>query len=309
MLAPTHIHRWTEAERAELKAMRANGSTWDQCAKRFGVSQQAARRQMIPLSEQYLRRNEMRNDDVKYKPIEVLANKIVMPGIDKHLVPLCLYMGTRSFGRIHRWWNFSLAAMEQGCEGINDIVKLSHHPDYSHLCGPETKVNGLSAMGFFTRLRDNPKVTDNIPQLTEWARHILPRPFIFQRVPLESFEKNCASWRVFKARPRKDNGNISLASSSACYPFIAHDPKKEGFDLVMKVNKAVPRGLPEQIRADICQDIICAVLMGEMKEDDLQGGLKSFIAQGKKMFADKWKFASLDAPIGGDDSRTLMEMI
>lgn len=255
---------------------------------------------------------KIRMDHVQHRPIEVLADKIGMPGIDKHLVPLCLYKGTRSFGRIHRWWNFTLAAMEQGCDDLTDIVKLSHHPAYSHLCGTETKVNRLSAQGFFTRLRDNPEVTNNVPHLTEWAEHVLPHRFHFDRVPLESFAKNCAPWRVFRIRRKtfqKGGGNIKAQPASACYPFIAHDPKKEGFDLVAKVNKAVPKGLPEEIRADICQDIICAILMGEMKEDDLQGGVKHFIAQGRKMFVNKWDFVGLDAPINGFEGQTYADVI
>ncbi len=301
------IHKWTDAERVELRAMRANNASWEDCAKRFGVSQQAARRQTLTLAEQYSNRDRMRNPNVQHAPIEAIADKVVRPGIDKHLVPLCLYMGTRSFSRIHRWWNFTLAAMEQGCEDLTDIVKLSQNPDYSHLCGTTSKVDRAGTIGFFTRLRDNPVVTDNIPMLTEWAEHILPRPYVFRRVPLESFEQNCAPWRLFKVRRKAFRGNIKPVASSACYPFIAHDPKKEGFDLVSKVNKAVPRGLPEEIRADICQDIICAILMGEMKEEDLQGSMKDFIAQGKKMFANKWDFMSLDAPIPGMEGKTYMD--
>lgn len=305
---PTRIHRWTDAERTELKQMRANGVSWADCAERFGVSQQAARRQTLTLSEQYANRDRMRNENVQYAPIENIADKVVRPGIDKHLVPLCLYMGTRSFGRIHRWWNFTLAAMEQGCENMTDIVKLSQHPDYSHLCGTTSKVDRAGTIGFFTRLRDNPQVTDNIPMLTEWAEHILPRPYHFHRVPLESFEKNCAPWRLFKIRKKAYSGNIKPVAASACYPYIAHDPKKEGFDLVSKVNKAVPRGLPEEIRADICQDIICAVLMGDMNADDLSGAsIKDFIAQGKKMFADKWQFISLDAEVPGMGGKTYLD--
>lgn len=272
----------------------------------------AALRDPILREQRRLEREaRIRMDHVEHQPIEKIADKVVMPGIDKHLVPLCLYMGTRSFGRIHRWWNFTLAAMEQGCDTLTDIVKLSHHPDYSHLCGTETKVNRLSAQGFFTRLRDNPQVTNNIPHMTEWAREILPHGFIFRRVPLETFEKNAAPWRRFVLRPRarnrKGGGNIKQIASSACYPYIAHDPKKEGFDLVSKVNKAVPRGLPEEIRADICQDIICAILSGQMTEADLQGSVKDFVAQGRKMFVNKWDFLSLDAEVPGLEGVTYLD--
>lgn len=311
MLPRTTIKRWTDADRDKLRDMRERNVPWKDCASHFGVSVAACHRQLMPLSEQYERQRSLKTSNVQYRPLEDIADKVVRPGIDKHLVPLCLYMGTRSFGRIHRWWNFSLAAMEQGCDDLTDIVKLSHHPDYSHLCGPETKVCRLSTQGFFTRLRDNPGVTDNIPGMTEWATHVMPRPFSFHRVPLESFEKGCAPWRVFRINKKaKAPGNVRPTAAQACYPYIAHDPKKDGFDLVSKVNKAVPRGIPDDLRADICQDIICAVLMGDLDADSLNGGtIKDFVNAGRKMFADKWNFMSLDAEIPGMSGVTYIDRL
>jgi hypothetical protein len=79
---------------------------------------------------------------------------------------------------------------------------------------------------------------------------------------------------------------------------------------VLAVHKAVPQGIPEQFRADVCQDIICAILEGEMNVGDLDGGdIKSFVASARKVFADKWKFMRLDAPIPGMDGKTFMETI
>lgn len=233
----------------------------------------------------------------EYQPIEKLADKIVQPGIEKHLLPLCLYRGTISFGRVHRWWNFAIAAMEQDCSDLTDLVGMSHNPDYSHLCGPERQVSRIGAIGFLSRLRDNPNVTANVPHLTEWAGTILPRPFVYERVSVHSAYQRCAPWRVYrpvKQKAAKGGGNVKAAPSMACYPYIAHDPKKDGFDLVARVNRAVPRSLPEDIRADICQDIIVAVLSGELTESDLAEGIKRFIGTGRRELATRWKHVPFD---------------
>lgn len=299
---PQHV--WTDDERARVRAMRADGASFATIAAEIGVREAQAKAQyfvgvpaLIPAH-------------LSYAPMAKVADKVVRPGIDKHLVPLCLYMGTRSFGRIHRWWNFSLAAMEQGAETLSDVAKLSHHPDFSHLCGTTSKAPLLSVQGFFTRLRDNPKVTDNISGMTEWAEMLMPRQYHFQRVPLVTFERRAAAWRVYGGKPRLPS-NLREVEAPSCYPFIAHDPKRpdEGADLVALVNKAVPRGLPEEIRADICQDLICAILMGEFKREDLAGNLKDFIRAGKKMFADKWSFYPLDGIIPGTDGLTLADTL
>lgn len=302
-LAPTPIRRWSDDDRAKIREMRDGGASFAEIAREFDARESQVSAQYFVGTPPKLGPN------LAYAPLEKVADKVVRPGIDKHLVPLCLYMGTRSFGRIHRWWNFSLAAMEQGAASLSDVVKLSHHPDFSHLCGPASKVPLLSAQGFFTRLRDNPKVTDNIPGMTEWAAEIMPHPWHFHRVPLETFERNAAAWRVYARKPRKPRAT-KVPEGPACYPYIAHDPKRTtGADLVMAVNKAVPRGLPEELRADICQDLICAVLAGEIAVENIGGSVKEFIAAGRKLFTNKWQFLSLDAPMPGMDGKTFMETI
>jgi hypothetical protein len=244
---------------------------------------------------------------LSYAPMNALANEIALPGMDKHLRPLMLYKGTGSFGRVHRWWNFALTAKTVGVEDLADLVHLSHNPAFSHLCETPTPVSRMSAQAFFSRLRLNPEVTNNIPEMTEWVEYVLPRPFQLTPVPLVSAYRNCAAWRIYKPARKVVRANIRQVDV-ACYPFIAHDPKRStGADLVLKVNAAVPRGLPEEFRADICQDIILAILTGEMKESELANGVRHFVKVGQKMFGDRWSTLQLDAPIPGLDGVTYLD--
>lgn len=203
-----------------------------------------------------------------------------------------------------------LAAKEAGVEDETDLMKLSHNPEFAHLCETARPATNLSAKGFLSRMRLNPGVTNNVPELTEWVEWMMPRPFHLMPVPLASAYRDCAPWRFYKPKRIVGTANVKQVIGSACYPFIAHDPRKTtGADLVAKVNKAVPRGLPEEIRADICQDLICAILAGEMTEADLQGNVRDFVKTGRKMFADKWAFVNLDAEVPGFDGITYMDSL
>jgi hypothetical protein len=299
--------KWTEAERDELRQLRDTlGLPFAEIAKRIPNATESQCR-----AQYYVGRPLVLPSYVNYAPIEKLAEKIAQPGIDKHLLPLCLYKGTITFGRVHRWWNFALAAMEQGAATSTDIIKLSHHADYSHLAGPPKKVVSMGVMGFFSRLGLNPKVTDNVPGMSAWVREIMPTPFALRPVPLESqYRRRLAPWRIFIPRSNLNGGRRSKIEVG-CYPYIAHDPKtlRNGGDLVMKVHAAVPKNLPEELRADICQDLVCAILAGEMKVDDLTSNIADLIRAGRKMFDTKWGQLSLNAVIPGTDGLTLMDTI
>jgi hypothetical protein len=81
------------------------------------------------------------------------------------------------------------------------------------------------------------------------------------------------------------------------YPFIPpQGSSSSGIDLILLVNGTVPRGLPEQLRGDVCQEIICAVVAGELSTADIPKELKRFIrSTRKKQEADYMAF-SMDSP-------------
>lgn len=249
---------------------------------------------------------------MEWQPLEKLADHIIMPGIDKHLEPLLYFRGHASLGRIHRLWNFTLAAKIQGCASMSDIVKLSHNPEFSHLCGTTNPVKMVGAVGFMNRLRQSPEVTANVPELTEWCKYILPDFWTYQRVSPFSAQKRCAWWRTYSPKKIGRSRNVKQLCSAdrLFYPFIAYDPRRsDGASVIEAVNLAVPHGLPEDIRADICQDMVCAILAGDLRLEDVKGGVADFVRRGRKMFANKWQFSSYDAAIPGTDELTLADIL
>ena len=67
-------------------------------------------------------------------------------------------------------------------------------------------------------------------------------------------------------------------------------------DLLILVNGLVPRGLPEQLRGDVCQEIILAVLSGELKQVDIPAEMQRFIRGQRKAQESSYMAISLDAP-------------
>ena len=265
-----------------------------------------------PANGAWMRVHEFRENRMRLTNLDSLKNDIVKPGIDKFLVPLALYRGGLSLGRIHQLWNFAIAMMHSECAEVGDaLYVLQHNPKYAHLCGPHSRISANTTIDrFFSRLSDNPRVTGNVPGLTEYVRSVPIGGFPLERISLYSPRSDCVPWRVYK-KPNPKIREIKQSEPELFYPFLMHDPKDtDGGDLVVRVNNAVPKGLPEQIRADICQDIIVAILSGELSESELDSGgdIRPFITAGRKLFADKWKHVSLDAPMFGDSSTTMHDV-
>lgn len=314
---------------------------------------------------------------------EYLKNQIIQPGMDKHLLPLMLYRGSRSFGRMTRLWNFAITCMESEVENYTEAVKLSHNPDFAHLCGTIKPLSSSSLPGLFGRLRDHPSVTDNIPRLTRYVRELPGHKFHCSPVDLYTnrtdHPERVPPWRIhgfsperaaeiardreerigdkiiaalnreyesdfdraireydrLAARFRREqidtayraarviDRDVSTHRKSAdrmlarrplegfAYPFLAHRPKEGDAErrLVVDVNNAVPKHLPDWLRADICQDLIVAILSGEIRRDELQGSIKEYAAKVFKAHPIKYGPLSLDHPIFDDGNTTLADTI
>lgn len=79
----------------------------------------------------------------------------------------------------------------------------------------------------------------------------------------------------------------------------------------MTVNSAVSKRLPNDARADVCQDLLLAILEGDLNVCDLIPAVQPAIRRRQDMFS-VFRTVSLDAPVGFDDAGrpvTLMETI
>lgn len=122
-----------------------------------------------------------------------------------------------------------------------------------------------------------------------------------------------AAWLLGRDIFRRDGGVWKAPPSAASfnYPYLAEEKQNaDGADLLQFVNSLVPKGMPDYVRADICQDMIVAILSGQATREQISADHRAFIA---KVFADspwQYKWMSFDAPFGkGDDRRTLHDVL
>lgn len=72
-------------------------------------------------------------------------------------------------------------------------------------------------------------------------------------------------------------GNVRIRASERVWPYVPHRPDDNGADLVQMVNYKIPKGIPEHIRADICQEIILGVLEGNIRLDDVAKQAQQYV--------------------------------
>lgn len=294
-----------------------------------------------------------------------LQDKVIRPGIEEKFIPLMLYRGQANIGRTHRLWNFAIACMEHDVVSYTEAVKLSHNPDYAHLCGPERPIKShLSLSSIFGRLIENPNVTNNIPGLLDyshsirgWKSHLTPFSLVVSNFELAHIERY-APWRMVRIPTTRPDGEFEIdgvlleakggfievtvaeiiqhpdwkplglfprrgrprklkeekeekSEPLLYYPYIVHDPLQmtEHEKLVMAVNAVVPSTLPEDLRADICQDIIVALLTGELTRERLADSARPFVKEAMKARPIKYGHLSLDAPVPGTEGMAWTDVI
>lgn len=113
-----------------------------------------------------------------------------------------------------------------------------------------------------------------------------------------------------KCRCGLKGGHVGLCTwftrGVAIYPF-AFDESVEGFDLLKAVNNAVPKGIFEEHRQDICQNLIVRILEEKIDPANVAKFVKE---ETNKQFAVYWKELSLDAPaLGFDGDKTFGERL
>lgn len=79
------------------------------------------------------------------------------------------------------------------------------------------------------------------------------------------------------------------------YPFVVRDDGSEEHRLLRVVNAAVSRNFDPSLRADICQELIVAVLLGEVQEKDLAAKARTLT----KLFKERRDHLPLDWKIPG----------
>jgi hypothetical protein len=248
-----------------------------------------------------------------------LAKPIVLNLAEKtkSLRPLQLYRGNLSLHRIRQLLGFLLVAKElevvPETSAYTRLMEFSAgEPELRHLLGNHSKCfyrGGLVA--FSSRLLNTPEVTSlfvglreyveelcahdriwlprltRIDEVSKWTRQAWRKPF---KVCSEcGKEHRSRGWKYCnrcKAKPKPQ-----LAPVSEYYPFIING--RAAPEILTLVHDAVPKTLPEQIRPDICQDLVVSLLARELKPSDLKGAVPEFIKENWRKLTPKWGFVSL----------------
>jgi len=80
-------------------------------------------------------------------------------------------------------------------------------------------------------------------------------------------------------------------------------------DLAIVIDRAVPAGLPPDIREEVTQEMALKILMSEVAVKDLADAVSVSIKHFFREYQDKFRTVSLDAPIGGDGNLTLRDLV
>lgn len=91
------------------------------------------------------------------------------------------------------------------------------------------------------------------------------------------------------------------------YPYLIHKPTNGDAEraLLMDVHNAVPKHLPEHIRADVCQDLIVAILAGDISRDEIKDNVRGYMRKVLNMHPLKYGPLSLDDVLPGTTIRRI----
>lgn len=164
--------------------------------------------------------------------------------------------------------------------------------------------NGIPVTGLFKR-----RVTD------EQVREIQARAIDGQSLSQIARLVGCSIMTAHRYATKIENrpkcrcglkgGHVGLCTwftrGVAIYPFV-FDESVDGFDLLTAVNNAVPKGIFEEHRQDICQNLIVRILEEKIEPANIAKFVKE---ETRKQYAVYWKELSLDAPaLGMDGDKT-----
>ncbi len=105
---------------------------------------------------------------------------------------------------------------------------------------------------------------------------------------------------------RKLRRNIEPITSF--YPYLSRSTYSDDA-LMLQVDAAVPRGLSQQVRADVCQEILVGILSGEVRREDLSEAVRQYVKTVYQTYERHWNHCSLDSSLGVDDDRQLHDIM
>lgn len=122
----------------------------------------------------------------------------------------------------------------------------------------------------------------------------------------QSFVKDY--WERYRvANPRRRKMPAVPRSPLLRYPYIpAAGTRCSGADLLMIVNDAVPRYIAEDVRADICQELLLSIVAGEFSLEEVSKFVRPIA---KRVREQLWDFSAVSIDMKDGDGVPLAERI
>jgi hypothetical protein len=182
-----------------------------------------------------------------------------------------------------------------------EVLRLSQAShDVVHRCGLHAPVQRSTLMGFFSRVfyAEDFKPIERDPHLFDYMHTFAleNKILIYPPTPIPAI----AEWRT--TRSWRTIPKIRHKPMTEHWPFLHKEVAKDHLDIMM-VDSLIPKGIPEQWRQDMCQDLFVAILSGEVDPDELRNGAGRYMKEVWRQHPYKYGQLSLDAPApwGSDD--------
>jgi hypothetical protein len=220
---------------------------------------------------------------------------------DAKLRPLQMFHGRMGMSTIRSRVATFLAMMNAGTRTRAEVCKHSvSHPDDVHFVGQHSPIDSHSLALFICRFYAAPEIMPIIdPRLKQYLDEFSYENRIIHyelnKISPEAFRSKW-DWRRVKRSPKER----ASAPPVAEYPFIRQNPTDE-HAMLMTIHEAVPKGIAAEIRGDLCQDLIVAVLSGDMKLENVRDEWSGYLKSCRKRYQERWGTLSLDYPAFGMD--------
>jgi hypothetical protein len=227
---------------------------------------------------------------------------------EKELRPLLLFRGSMSEHRVRTLFALMRLLRDNDIPSPNQAQQfLSLLPDERHRSGLHAAtIDSMSWIRWLCRLSQSPSVFEidrNLKTYCDWllAQTSSHSKFLLERISETAFRTR-RDWRRV-SRPRRIRKEVD--GITEFYPYLRERQELKDYLMLSAVHHAVSKSLPEDIRADICQDLIVSILAGEVSVDNCRDKIPEHLRSHRQMYGDRWRTISLETPLGGDDRRTI----
>lgn len=248
-----------------------------------------------------------------------LKDRIASRRPDEWFIPMTLYIGNYTVGQAQANWNYLQALYELEVMTTAQAFKIGRDSfDLLHVCGRHAPMQSSSLASFIGRVVNSPGVWKTTePRIKEYISDFISQQGIgFQclispRRRIDRYSGGPA--RTTRRSYRVDPNYVPKSKIPVVpnfWPFAVRQAPTEQ-EMLTAIDRAT-RGIPEQWRQDVCQDLVVAILSGETTLDNLRDAIPKHVSNVFKMHPIKYGPASLDAcldGINGRGSRTLADIL